>query len=157
MSGLRDKGVVRSARCLGYETKALSVVHDVWVTRPRRCPWCTMECSKLAAWTTSRCLLLASRVKTNQFRLHPTQSCALGRRYDRVSSVYHVAHGKCSSISRVLRDTLTTTIHATGPLGFVPHAYHPPPNPCPHIQPTIAMTMLHAATVTNSSAFRAQL
>ena len=70
-----------------------------------------------------------SSQKTDQFRLNPTQNCAPARRCNRVSSVNHLALGKCSGITR----------HATIPMGFsrMRTIHHPHPA---HIQPTIAMT-----------------
>ena len=85
-------------------------------------------------------------MKTDQFRLDPTQSSAHGRRCDWVSSVYHLALVKCSGISQH-----ATILHCTA---CIPSSTSiPAPT-----QPTIAMThYTPAPTVNNSSAFHAQL
>ena len=59
--------------------------------------------------------------KPYQFRIDRTQNYTPGRRCDQVWSMYHLAFGKYSGSLQ----------HATNTLGFVPHAFHPPPSSLP--------------------------
>ena len=93
------------------------------VTKQQQRPWSTMECSQPAAWTTNRRLLMAPSVNAIQGRL-TNVGTTLPRTAHRDSGVIgchqclHITLRKCSG----MRPT---------PLGFVPHAYQPPP-PSPH-------------------------
>ena len=86
--------------------------------------WSTMECSQPAAWTTNRSLLVTSHAKA--FPGKPTNSDSALPRAAHLEGVvigrhqcHHLAHRKCSGISR----------HVT------PHAYHPPPPSLPPPNP----------------------
>ena len=110
-------------------------VHPRSITESRPCD----------AWTTNRSLPVASlfkafKRKTDQFRLNLTQSFAPGWQCDRVPSLYHLALGNCSGISK----------HATKtqifPVCIPSSTSIPAPN-----KPTMTMTnYTHASTVTNS-------
>ena len=115
-------------------------------------PWSIIECSQLAAWKTNRSLLVASRVKA--FPGRPTNS---GSTLPRVENL----EGGVIGCHRCI------TSHSESS----PASPNMRPNPwlCPACipctksipaptQPTIAMTdYTHGLTVTNSSAFHAQL
>ena len=82
--------------------------------------------------------------KTDQIRLDPTQNCAPGWWCDRESSVYHLALEMFSGIFR----------HATNPLSMLTkHQLHPCPHPTHHSHDYHT----HTPTVTNPTAFHAQL
>ena len=85
--------------------------------------------------------------KTYQFRFDPTQNCAPGWWCDRESSVYHLALEMYSGIIR----------HATNPLALsrmpTKHQLHPCPHPTHHSHDYHTRTL----TVTNPTAFHAQL
>ena len=85
--------------------------------------------------------------KTDQFRLEPTQNCAPGWWCDLESSVYHLALEMYSGIFR----------HAINPLALsrmhTKHQLHPCPHPTHHCHGYHT----HTPTVTNPTAFHAQL
>ena len=85
--------------------------------------------------------------KTDQFRLDLTQNCAPGWWCDRKSSVCHLALEMYTGIFR----------HATNPLALsrmpTKHQLHPCPHPTHHSHDYHT----HTPTVTNPSAFHAQL
>ena len=85
--------------------------------------------------------------KTDQFRLDPIQNCAPGWWCDRESSVYHLALEMYSGIFR----------HATIPPALsrmlTKHQLHPCPHPTHHSHDYHTQT----PTVTNPTAFHAQL
>ena len=85
--------------------------------------------------------------KTDQFRLEPTQNCAPGFWCDRESSFYHLALEMFSGIFR----------HASNPLAMsrmlTKHQLHHCPHPTHHSHDYHT----HTPTVTNPTAFHAQL
>ena len=109
----------------------------------------SMERSQPAAWTTNRSLLVASLVnvypkKNDKFSLKTTQSCTPGSRCNLVSSMYHLALGKFSGISRHATNRYPGFISSTTSIST-------------HTQPTIATTnYTHAPTVINTSIFHVQ-
>ena len=115
------------------------------LTTPCLRPWNTMECSQPAAWTTNRSLLVASRVRPFQ-EDRPIPA----RPYPELRTWMVVRSGviwKCSGISR----------HATNHLALsrmlTKHQLHPCPHPTHHSHDYHT----HTPTVTNPTAFHAQL
>ena len=110
-------------------------------------PWCTMECSQRAAWTTNRSLLLVSRDKA--FPGRPTNSGSI------LPRAVHLEGGVIGCHYRItLHWGSAPTCSDMRPTPWlVMHAYLPPPPSLPH-QPTIAITnYTQAPTVSNPSAF----
>ena len=112
-----------------------------------------MECSQPAAWTTNRRLLVASSAKAFHGRPTNPDSTLPAAAYVEGGVIeYHqclnLAIGKCSDIFQ----------HANNPSWLNP-AWLPSTTSIPATtQPTIAITTYaHVPTVTNSSAFHAQL
>ena len=126
-----------------FQSKCFRHIHSV-----RGAPWSAanrLHGQRTGAFSLRRVLGLSR--KTDQFRLDPTQNCAPGWWCDRESSVYHLALEMYSGIYR----------HATNPLALscmpTKHQLHPCPHPTQHSHDYHT----HTPTVTNPTAFHAQL
>ena len=122
------------------------------ITLHQKRPWSTMECSKPAAWTTNRSLLVVSHAKA--FPGRPTNSDSTLPRavhleggVTRSHQCLHLAFAMFSGITR----------HTTNHPGFGPHACHPPPPSVNTHQTTLIITnYAHPPSVINSPALHAQ-
>ena len=115
-------------------------------------PWSTMECSQQAAWTMNRSLIMVSHDKPFPGRPTNSSSTVPGvAQMDGDVIGSHQSNTSHSGSAPASPDILPTLLS----LSCMHRIHHL--HPCP-TQSTIAMTnYTHTPTVTNSSAFLAQL
>ena len=104
-----------------------NAVNNEQLRRQHPSPWCTMVRGLPTAWTTTRSLLVASRVMA--IPKTPTNSDSTQPRAAHQEGVAMQCH-QCRYVALGLYSDISS--FETNTSGFVPHTYKPPPQPCSH-------------------------